>query len=241
MKILIVDDEQAARQGLEKLLLKFTQDVSYIDTASSVKEAIEKIENQMFDVVFLDIQMPGGNGFTLFDEIENPDFSVIFTTAHSEYAIQAFRVGAVDYLLKPIDPDALIEATNKVKSQLVSTERKLNQTTKTKIGVPLSTGIKFINIDQIIRLESERNYTTICIANDKPVLISKPLKEFESALDNHDFLRVHNSHIVNLQYVKEYQRSIQGMLLMEDDFQVPISRSSKDMVKHKLNQIFGIV
>lgn len=241
MKTLIVDDELAARQGLEKLLLKYTQDVTSIETASSVSEAISKLKASAFDLVFLDIQMPGGNGFALFDEIENPDFAVIFTTAHSEYAIQAFRVGAVDYLLKPIDPDALAEATAKAKKQINSPDKPTAQSLKTKIGVPLSNGIRFINIDQIIRLESERNYTTIGIINEKPLLVTKALKEFETALELHDFMRVHNSHIVNLQYVKEYQRGLQGMLLMEDDYQVPISRASKEMVKLRLGQIFGIV
>ena len=112
---------------------------------------------------------------------------------------------------------------------------------KTKIGVPLSSGIRFINIDQIIRLESSRNYTTIFMVNEKPLLVTKSLKEFEDALSNQGFVRVHNSHVVNLAFVKEYQRSTQGMLLMEDDFQVPISRIQKELVKTLLANQFGII
>jgi two-component system, LytTR family, response regulator len=241
MHVLIVDDEEAARVGLEKLLIRFTDDVSVIEMASSVSEAVEMIEKDNFNLVFLDVQMAGGNGFTLFDKLQTPSFSVVFTTAHAEYAIQAFRAGAVDYLLKPIDPDALIDAVAKVKKIHQNEVRLPEIAVKTKIGVPLSSGIRFINIDQIIRLESSRNYTTIFMVNEKPLLVTKSLKEFEDALSNQGFVRVHNSHVVKLAFVKEYQRNTQGMLLMEDDFQVPISRIQKELVKTLLANQFGII
>ena len=145
MHVLIVDDEEAARVGLEKLLIRFTDDVNVIEMASNVNEAVEMIEKDNFNLVFLDVQMAGGNGFTLFDKLQTPSFSVVFTTAHAEYAIQAFRAGAVDYLLKPIDPDALIDAVSKAKKIHQNEVRLPEIAVKTKIGVPLSSGIRFIS------------------------------------------------------------------------------------------------
>lgn len=241
MKALIVDDEIEARKGLEKLIIRYSVGVTEIGQASSVAEAIQKLSNSNYNIVFLDIQMPGGDGFSLFEKIKNPRFSVIFTTAHSEYAISAFRAGAVDYLLKPIDPDALNQAISKAIAHQKNIVLKEEQELITKIGVPTSDGIKFIALNQIIRLESSGNYTTLYLTGNQKEVITKPIKEFQIALEQQRFLRIHNSHMVNLNYVKAYRKGTQQSLLMEDQTHVPISRSQKEKLKTELSDIFGIV
>jgi two-component system LytT family response regulator len=241
MKVLIIDDELEARKGLEKLIMRFSAGVSEIEQADSIDQAVDRLSKSAYNIVFLDIQMPGGNGFTLFEKINNPQFSVIFTTAHAEHAIKAFRAGAIDYLLKPIDPDSLAKAINKASIYQKNLAVDNKQELKTKIGVPMSDGVHFIAIDQIIRLESSGNYTSLFMINDKKELITKPIKEFQIALEQHGFLRVHNSHMANMRFVKAYRKGIQPYLLMEDEAQVPISRSRKDKLKTELADIFGIV
>lgn len=241
MKVLIVDDELEARKGLEKLIVRFSVGVSFIDQAGSINEAVQKLSKETYNIVFLDIQMPDDNGFALFEKVKNLKSSVIFTTAHSEYAISAFRAGAIDYLLKPIDPDALSQAINKAAMYQKNLMLDEEQEMKTKIGVPTSDGIHFIALDQIIRLESSGNYTTLYLIGNKKEVITKPIKEFQIALEQQRFVRVHNSHMVNMNFVKAYKKGVQHILLMEDETQVPISRSQKDKLKTELAEVFGIV
>jgi len=235
MKTLIIDDEIAAIENLEILLDKYCKEVEIVGTARSAKEGYELINKEDPELVLLDIEMPHGSGFDLLKKFKNPSFSVIFTTAYNQYAIQAIKFSALDYLLKPIDVEELISAISKVEKKNAIDKERVNlllenfdSNTNKRLALPKDGGYSIVKIENIIRCEASDNYTTFHIEDKKPILVSKTLKEFEKLLPKDQFLRVHQSHLINLNKVEEYYKTDGAYVLMEDGSTVSISRRKKD-------------
>jgi len=236
LKALIIDDELRARNSLFNLLKEHCPEITVADMAESVQAAVKLIEEHHPDILFLDIEMPDQNGFQLLQYFETLNFEVIFTTAYSEYAVKAFEVSAIDYLLKPLQISKIRQAVDKVvqrQGKSVMGERlhtlKENLRVKhiQKIALPVTEGLQFIQVNDIIYLQAEGSYTHIITQTCK-ILISKKIKEFEYIL-NEDmrFFRVHRSYIINTQYVKKYIRHDGTYLKMENNDMIPVARERK--------------
>ena len=244
IKAIIIDDEGHCIDTLRMLLETFCPGVILIDEYRSAKAALEGLEKRKPDLVFLDIEMPVMNGFQFLEQFPQLPFAVIFTTSYDQYAIKAFRFSALDYLLKPIDGEELAKAVQKAEQhlqpplpqQIETLLQKLQQpaTGIHKIAVPTMEGLQMISVDSIINCESDSNYTIFHIKNNKKLIASQSLKEVELLLEEHSFLRVHHSYVVNLNEVVKYVKGIGGYLLMSDGSTVDVSRSRKDALLKKL-------
>jgi Response regulator of the LytR/AlgR family len=245
-RILIVDDEQAASNILKMLIEKHVPAIKEIKTCNSPEEALEIIQEWQPDLLMLDIEMPNMNGFDLLNRVGNSDFDVVFTTAYDKYAIKAIRFSALDYLLKPVDIAELQNAINKhiikkfqprqEQQKLVSNLiNNLQQKDQTGFKLALSTteGVFFFIPSEIIRLEGESNYTRFYFANQKPMLVSRTLKEYEDILAEHDFIRAHKSHLVNKKFVKYLDK--EGLLWLTDGSHIIVSRRKKEEVLKELS------
>ena len=226
------------------MLRMFCPDVKVIGEAEGVKTALEQTNKLDFDVVFLDIQMMDGNGFDYLRQVENIDFDVVFITAFDQFAIQAIKYSALDYLLKPLDADELKEAVKKVKKKEPKSKKNydvlldnLKDQEKQKLVLPTNEGIHIIQIDNIIRCEADDYYTRIFLADKRMIMVSKTLKNTEELLSGKSFVRSHKSHLVNLQFVKKYVKSDGGYLELKDGTTIPVSRRKKE---HILNYIQNI-
>ena len=240
IKCVIVDDESKAREILVEMLKLYCSDVEVIGQAHNVHSGYELINNLNPDLVLLDIKMPDGSGFDLLNKFNKINFKVIFITAHEEYAIKAFRFSALDYILKPIDPNDLISAVEKVSG--VENLNDINQQFKTlkdnfytesnaqekKIVLKTTENIYIISIKDVIRCQSEKNYTYFYFKNRERVIVSKTLKEFDEILTDYGFLRIHRSHLVNLSYIDRFDKSEGGYLIMTDGSKVDVSHRKKD-------------
>ncbi len=235
MKVIIIDDEIAAIENLQIMLNKYCKNINIVATTQSADEGVLLINKENPDLIFLDIEMPHTNGFDLLKKFPNPTFSVIFTTAYNQYAIQAIKFSALDYLLKPIDVDELITAVSKVEEKSKVDDKRVNlllnnintKTTK-RLALPKDGGYSIVKVENIIRCEASDNYTTFYIKDKKPILVSRTLKEFENLLPKDNFLRVHQSHLINIGMVDEYYKTDGTYVLMEDGSTVSISRRKKE-------------
>jgi two-component system LytT family response regulator len=248
---LIIDDERRSRETLASLIEKYCPAIKIIGFADSASTGAEAIKLHSPNLVFLDIEMPFGSGFDMLEKLGNYSFEVVFTTAYDQYALRAFKFSALDYLLKPIDRDELVEAVSRVEKRVSKKQHNLSREANehlevllyniknkhlhsSKIALPTSDGIVFVQVNDIIRCESERNYTYFYMVGGEKILITRTLKEFELMLADFDFFRVHHSHLINLAYVKRYVKSDGGSLIMNDDSIVQISRKYKDILLQKL-------
>ena len=237
-KSILIDDEKGSIDALVWELKKFPNDIEIIGTTQSPIEGIKMIKALRPDVVFLDISMPEMNGFELLESVRDIQFNVIFTTAFDQYAIDAFKENAIDYLLKPVLPEDLSRVILKLKSVSESSSlqgklqaflndyKKENHNYQT-IAMPTMEGLEFIDINEIVRCESTSNYTYIHQVHEKPLLVSKTLKEIEAMLTNHGFIRIHQSHLVNIKCIKKYIKGKAGSLILRDGSIIPVSRSKK--------------
>ena len=240
IRAILVDDEEAARVTLSKLLEWNASDVEVVATCDSVDNALNAIASYNPDLVFLDIEMPVKNGFDLLQSVDRLDFEVIFVTAYDQFAIQAFKHHAIAYLLKPIDEDELKDAIDRARKHIIDpldTESLLNMFSMinevkpsfNKIAIPTLEGLELIKVDKILQCSAEGNYTQIHRFDESPLLVSKNLKYIEDQLSNYkQFVRVHHSHIVNLEHVKRYIKGKGGSLILENGNSVPVSRARKD-------------
>jgi two-component system LytT family response regulator len=241
IKALIIDDEAKARNILQHYLTSVHAEVGDIRQAGSVDEALRMVTESAPDLVFLDIEMPNKNGFEFLVESKDPTFDVIFTTAYNQYAIQAIRFSALDYLLKPIDPDELQSALNRhiekrhdaaqkkaLFDNLVSNIKK-NEVRDFKIAVPSSDGVHFFLVDDILRLEADRSYTHIHLLKQRPFIASRTLKHFEDMLEEFRFVRTHKSHLVNARHISRVANNHDSVILT-DGTEVEISRRKKEEV-----------
>lgn len=248
VKAVIVDDERNNRLALHKLIEKFCPQVDIVAEVDSVDNAILAIEEHQTDVVFLDVEMPGKNGFDLLANYNyDCPFEVIFTTAYSQYAVKAFRFSALDYLLKPVDPEELIRAVLKL-SEKKSSETKTKQfelldlkvnnkdLSKKQIAISTLEGIYFLSLDEIIHIDADSSYTKIYISVGDMIMSSKPLKHFEELLEDYDFVRVHQSHIINLKHIRRYIRGDGGQVVMMNGTEIEVSRRKKEDLLSKISE-----
>jgi len=244
IKALIVDDEQASIDLLKWLVNEYCPDITTVQWARSVQDAVPLIKSFQPDIVFLDIQMPHQSGFDLLTNIDNWNFEVIFTTAYNEFAIQAIRFSALDYLLKPIDESELKKAIERYKVKRIYAPagqilfrnfiQNISQGNREKFKLALADAseIKYVQIDEIIRLQAESNYTHIFLTGNKVFISAKTLKEYDEMLQGQRFLRVHKSHLVNPMHIQAYDR--QGILQMSDDSKVEVARRKKEFLQQAL-------
>jgi two-component system LytT family response regulator len=246
MRAIIIDDESNNLENLRVLLNKYCPEISVVAMASSAVEARECIRELQPELLFLDIQMPGENGFDLLRSISVYSFEVIFVTGFDKYGIQAIRFSAIDYLVKPIDHLELIAAVKRANlkvlekrhnSQLENLMAMLHekqQRSEHRVALSSAKETRFVKTSQIIRCEAENNYTIFYLTGHETIVVSRPMFEYDELLADYDFLRCHNSHLVNKSFVKSWIKEDGGYLLMEDGHRIPISRLKKDIVKMAL-------
>lgn len=246
MKVVLLDDELHCTKTLEILLREHCPQVEVVAVFNHPAEAIVYLRSHKVDVLFLDIEMPFINGFELLNRLSPVEFKVVFTTAYDKFAIKAFKYSAFDYLLKPIDEAELIKTVKlleknlTVNSQLdllMSIMNSDNNKKIDKIALPCSEGLEFVDIVDIIRCESDSNYTKIVLIDRKTLLVSRTLKDMTELLTDFGFIRIHNSHLINPRHMKKYIKSAGGYIVLVDGVEVPISRQKKDMVLELLNTI----
>lgn len=254
LKTLIVEDEARGRNAL-KAMLGEIKEVVLIGESPDVEDAIIKIQIHNPDLVLLDIEMPFKNGFDLLAALPNRTFDVIFTTAYDSYAIKAIKFSAIDYLLKPIDPEELsiaidktVEKRKRIQHQpqlqinnLLDNLKAINKQ-NFKLSLPTSDGAIYIPIDEIIRCESDTNYTKFYFKNeDRATIVSKTLKDYDELLTDFGFCRVHHSHLINLKFIKKYIRGEGGTVVMWDDTEVEVSRRKKEIFQKALEKFATII
>jgi two-component system LytT family response regulator len=245
MRAVIIEDEKQAINALKQELRENCPEVQILGTASKVKEAIDLISKLSPELVFLDIQLKDGNGFDVLSTIGTYDFKVIFTTAYSNFAIQAIKVSAIDYLLKPIDSIELIKAvqkakivnTNDLKNQIKTLIDNHNNPLNKKIAIPTTHGISVFESNEILRIQSEGNYSSIYFTNETKLLVAKTLKDFEELLRDNGFIRIHHSHIINLMHLKSYSNKDGGYVILNNKTTLPISKRKKSDFMSAINAI----
>jgi two-component system, LytTR family, response regulator len=241
MKILIIDNEELLRSGLKELINNCSDQLPLIEEADGVASGLQKINQFRPDIVFLDIEMEDGTGFDLLSKIHNPGFQLIFTTAHNQYAIQAFKFSAIDYLLKPIDPEELQKSLNKATANINKSDlsRQLavmmqqlaaKPEGEKKIVLKDIESTYFIKVNDILFCEAEGTYTKFYFTNNDPILVSKNLKEYEAILEPLGFLRTHHSYLANPTKIKMYDKTDGGALILEGGHSIPVSQRKKDTI-----------
>jgi two-component system, LytTR family, response regulator len=237
-KTLIIDDEAHARESLSKMLAINYPNIQILGTASSADDAYEKIIKLSPDILFLDVEMPNGTGFDLLTRFPKPNFKVIFVTGFDQYALNAIKFSALDYLLKPVSVKELKEAVEKASQQLSTNNgfgdlKNLLSTLqnpknrKNKLAVPTQQGLEMIEIQEIVRCEAANGYTIIHLRENKPLLSSRDLKTYQELLEDYDFFRIHDSHLISHYHVLKVLNEDGGVVVMSNDIKLPIARRRK--------------
>ena len=248
MKAILIDDEISNLENLQALLQKHCPQVTIMASAQNVVDAVGAIEKHLPHLVFLDIQMGEQTGFDVLALLPQRNFEVIFVTAYDQYGIQAVKFAALDYLLKPIDIEELISAVNKAEQKLAAQTQtsqldfllqqlKKQETSGSKIALPMQSEIRYIPLTEIIRCEADNTYTFFFLANGEKILVSKSLKEYADLLKPNGFLRTHQSHLVNPGFVKSWLKEDGGILLLTSGEKIPISKPNKEAVKQALQKL----
>ena len=248
IKALIVDDAPQVRKLLRLMLQELTVDVELVGEAENVEQAVGLIRSEKPDLVFLDIEMPGKSGLQLMDELQETkaDFQIVFITAYNQYAIQAFRLSAVDYLIKPVKEKELLEALDKVRTQtelkrtseqLKLLSERLRIQTNNTISIPVNYGNEYINTEEVEYLEADNTYVNLFFVNGERKLVSKHLKYFENLLCNFEnFIKVHRSYIINKQHIKAFRKEDRGTIIMASGKQISLSRSHRQSFLESLEK-----
>lgn len=238
MKAIIIDDESQARKLLINLLKEYCPQVEVIADCEDLPNGVKAIRKLKPELVFLDIEMPGHSGLELIDFFDEDDinFGIIFTTAYNQYAVKAFKLSAIDYLLKPIDGEELIDAIKRFEKSIVKKEsiqllkENLSSTSILKIAVPVGQSVRFIHLADIVFLKAENSYTEIILKDESKLTVSRILKNFEDTLiENPNFFRCHKSYIVNQDYIIDYVKSDGGYLILKPMYEIPISHDKIDL------------
>jgi len=236
-KAIVIDDEQKLREVLCIKLKNKCTDVEVVATANCIETGYEQIMLQKPDIVFLDISMPGGTGFDLMDKFDQVDFKLIFVTGHSDYAIQALRLSAVDYLLKPVRTDLLVEAVEKAKKQIEEhSQSERHEVLRhnmaqdgpqhSKIAIPSESSYQFVEVALIVRCEGWEKYTRVHLTDGSCIVSSYNIGVYRDLLEPHSFYSCHKSHVINEQHISKYSK--EGMITMSDGSAVPVSRRKKE-------------
>lgn len=249
IRAVIIDDEKNNIDNLQGLLQRYCPQVTIIATAHDADTGIAIIQQQIPELVFLDIQMPGKNGFELLQALPSHAFELIFVTAFDQYGIQAVKFSAIDYLLKPVNVDELKLAVekavekNRQKKQNLQLENLMTllqhkqQKNEHRLALPTAKEIRFVNPGQIIRCESSNAYTSFYLTEGQKIVVSKPIFEYEELLKDYGFIRCHQSHLINKSKVKSWIKEDGGYLLLDDGSQVPVSRNKKEQVAVSLTSL----
>jgi len=245
LKAAIVDDVALARETLKEDLATYCPDIEIIGEADGVVTGSKLLKQINPDVVFLDIQLQDGSGFDILEILGDISFQVIFTTASDAFAIKAFKFSAIDYLLKPVDPDELMEAVNKLSKANISQQNSYDlllntvkeKTLPQRLALHTLEKIHVTEIADIVRCESNGNYTTFFFKNGQKLLVTKTLKEYDQLLSEHKFARVHQSHLINSHQIKEFVKVDGGYLVMHDGSKVPVSMRKKSVVMKLLGEL----
>lgn len=238
MKAIIIDDELNAIDSLKALLEIFGTTVNVVGQATNIKDAVSVINACDPDIVFLDIELRDGLGMDVLDHFPKRTFKVVFVTAYEQYAIKAFKLRAFDYLLKPIDPEDLEALVAQLEKEMAK-EAPRNVTTFQRMSIPTQHGVRMIDLDKIVRLESDNNYTRLILDGGEEVLVTRTLKKFENSLPETDFIRVHQRHMINWKTVVEYTKQDGGFLILDNGSEIPVSRKNKALIEKALE--FGII
>jgi two-component system LytT family response regulator len=246
LKAILIDDEEGARDTLAALLKEFIPDVELVAQCSNVPDGVLAINKNNPDIVFLDIEMPEYNGFELLDFFKEINFEIIFVTAYSQYAIKAFEVSAVDYLLKPVEIESLKAAVDKarLKRGQANIMQRLDLMKNTykgeevrKIALPMSDGLLFVDVSEIIFFEADRAYTHVFLKNGSKITVSKPMRVFEEILNTRPFFfRPHRSYLINLNYMKKYNKG-DAVIVMDNNVNVSVSRERKQDFENLLKEL----
>ncbi|MBA4241628.1 MAG: DNA-binding response regulator [Sphingobacteriaceae bacterium] len=245
IRAVIIDDEINNQELISNLLKSYAENVQVVGMANSVETAYKTINEHNPDLIFLDIQMPDGTGFDLLKKFEKINFKIIFVTAHQEFAIEAFKYSALDYILKPLAPANLLAAVKKMEDTMSSEELNLKLKTllnniaepiknKKKIVLKTMERIYSVDLDDIIRFESDGGYTKVYLVDGKRIMVSKTMKEYDDLLMDVGFLRVHHSHLINMNHLFCFEKA-EGHVVMKDDSIVPVSNRKKDHLMELLN------
>ncbi len=240
MNVIIVDDEISVRNAITKLLTEQFPDIEVIATAGTLRSAYEAIMKRAPDLLFLDVELPDGNGFGLLKMIPTVNFKVIFITGHQEYALDAIKVSALDYILKPFDQDELSIAVEKareiinhdeqnIKLQALSENLESKRILK-RIILPTADNLYLISVGDIVRAEADSNYTIFWLTEGRKIMVSRTIKEYDNMLSGSGMIRVHQSHLVNVQFIDRFVKRDGGFLQLKDGTAVPVSPILKKKV-----------
>lgn len=247
MKAIILDDEPKNRSALQKLILLVTNQVEIVGTAASNEEAWVLIQTQKPDLCFFDVDLGNETCFDLLNEIKDKiDFKIIFITAFQQYAVEAFKFNAIDYLLKPVDPDELLTAIQKAMTHTIPNIQQITNlitqhndpTSIKKIVLPASDGLSIVEISDIVYLEADSSYTTFHLIDKKKVIVAKTMKEYDDMLSSHGFVRIHNSFLININHLKDYHRGEGGTVKMSDNTHLDVSRRKKEELITAMEKFF---
>ncbi len=241
IRAIIVDDEKKSRETLYNLLVRYCKNVKVVSQANGFVNGVAEIKKHKPEVVFLDIQMPDGSGFKLLEEFEDVNFEVIFTTAYDQFAIKAIKYSTLDYLLKPIDPEDLINAVEKLEKKKFEggTKKNVNVLLENlrensnelrRIVLSTSEGMHVVDVVDVIRCESDDYYTKFFFTDKKMLMVSKTLKENEELLSSHNFIRPHKSHLINVRYIKKFMKNDGGYIILSDGSKIPVSRRKREQM-----------
>lgn len=246
MNVVIIDDETDARATL-KHFLQHLQPNWKINEAESVSKGLLLIHSVKPDLVFLDVMMPDGTGFDLLKQLPTVNFKLVIVSGHQEFALKAFRFSAIDYLVKPIDPDELKSTLARIKSvdekpwaevmEILRQSIAPTQSTDRKIVLRDMNAMYVVSVSSIMRCEASDNYTTFYLMGQPPIIVSKPLKEYDELLTPYNFLRVHQSHLVNIQHVQQFNKRDGGSLTLRDGSEVPVSSRKREIIMEVLSNI----
>ena len=245
MKIALIDDEADSRTALSTLLQK-EEPAGKIETASSVESGLALIHSFKPDIVFLDVMMKDGTGFDLLKQLDHIDFKLVIVSGHDEFALKAFRFSAVDYLLKPVDQDELRTALVRIRTAakqpwehvmdvLKQSIRSTSETDR-KIVLKDLNAVYIVSVSSIVRCESSDNYTTFFLTDQAPIIVSRPLKEYDELLAPLKFFRTHQSHLINLNQLKQFNKREGGSITMKDGSEVPVSSRKRELLLEELSR-----
>ena len=244
LKTIIIDDEPYCCEILAAMLESDSPDINIVGICNNGTDGLAAIRQLLPDIVFLDVEMPKMNGFEMLEQLDTINFHLIFTTSYDQYALKAIRFSAIDYLLKPVDREELKSAVSKVKQriqiplpqQLEILMQKIRQPASpvNKIALPTMEGLQMIPIESIVSCESDDNYTNLKLKNNRKLLVTRSLKEIEESLEQHSFIRVHRSYLVNLNEIEKYIKGEGGYLVMSDGTSIDVARNKKETLLKKL-------